>query len=86
MVTKESTNEVFHLPQISSNLMKTSLRNGERGGSISKYITICATQATETINLFTVMHLFNIIINNQGKTTKLEKKRSNMGMRKQTIP
>jgi len=31
--------------------MKTSFRKEDRGGSINKYMTICATQAIETINL-----------------------------------
>jgi len=39
------------IPQTPSNFMKTSFRKEDRGGSINKYMTICATQATETINL-----------------------------------
>jgi len=41
----------MNLPQTSSSLMKTSLRKGERGGSTSRYMMMCATQAMETINL-----------------------------------
>lgn len=39
------------VPQISSNLMKTSFKNEESGGSINRYITICAIQAIDTTNL-----------------------------------
>lgn len=39
------------IPQTPSNFMKTSFRKEDRGGSINKYMTICATQAIETINL-----------------------------------
>ena len=31
--------------------MNTSFRKEDRRGSINKYMTICATQAIETINL-----------------------------------
>lgn len=36
---------------MSSNLMKTSFKNEESGGSINKYITIWAIQAIDTTNL-----------------------------------
>lgn len=36
---------------MSSNLMKTSFKNEERGGSINRYITICIIQAIDTTNL-----------------------------------
>lgn len=36
---------------MSSNLMKTSFKNEESGGSINRYITICAIQAIDTTNL-----------------------------------
>lgn len=51
----------FNEPQISSSLMKTSFRKGERGGSIKRYIMIWATHATDTINLLQYLDVSSFI-------------------------
>jgi hypothetical protein len=50
------------IPQTPSNFMKTSFRKEDRGGSINKYMTICATQAIETINLQAQQHFKGITL------------------------